>query len=108
MASRKITISAAQVRNAVSGVEAPALDPADCRELQIPVVYVMPDGRVDIVDGYHRIAGMLAYGAESIECVTTDDFDLLADAGNAEQPSVQRAAIEAIYSSLNTVSGHDA
>ncbi len=99
MASRKLTIDVTdRLRNTVADVEAPALDPSDCRKL--PIIDVLPSGRVDIIDGYHRIAGMVRFGAESIECVTSDDADLLADAADCEDTERQAKAIAAIYASL--------
>jgi hypothetical protein len=97
MKSTVIQINADSVRNQIADTSAPALDPADCQHL--PIVD-MTGGRVEIIDGYHRIAGMLAYGATTISVVTCDDKDVLADAANAEQPEKQQAAVSAIYAAM--------
>ena len=98
MATQRRMIDANLVRNAVVELltrgYAP-LDPRDCHEL--PIVEVLPSGYVDIVDGYHRIAAMIMGGAEQIPCIVCDDEDLICDAGNAEDPSRQRAAVKKIY-----------
>lgn len=97
MKSTVIQISAEAVRGQVADTSAPALDPADCKCL--PIVEII-GSRVDIIDGFHRIAGMLAFGATLVNAVTCDDADVLADAANAENPVKQHAAIDAIYAAL--------
>lgn len=91
----KLMIDTAKLASQVAGVSAPALDPTDCRRL--PIVEVLPSGRVDIIDGFHRISGMIAWGATTIDCIMCDDSDLLADAANPEDSIKQAAAIDAIY-----------
>jgi len=95
MTVTRISIAASRVANQVADVIAPALAASDCKPL--PIVAMLPSGRVDIVDGYHRIAGLIAGGAETIDCLVCDDEDLVAAAGNAEDTTAQQAALEVIY-----------
>jgi len=78
--------------------DVPTLSQADCPAM--PVVEMRPSGRVEIVDGYHRIAGMIAAGETAITCVTCDDADLLGDIGNAEDPERQAQALNELYSAI--------
>ena len=92
----KVTIAATMLANQVSDTAAPALSLADCHRL--PIVEISPSGRVDIIDGYHRVAGMIAAGETTIDCLTCDDDGVLGDAANAEHLDLQAAALDAIYS----------
>ena len=98
MSARKIMISADSFRFAVADVVARPLR-SDCYAM--PIVERVPSGLYEIVDGHKRIAGLIAGGADEIECVLCDDEDLIAVAGNAERPDAQREAIAAIYASVN-------
>lgn len=95
MTVTRLTIDASRFASAVSGVTAPALAQSDCR--RAPIVELLAGGCVEIVDGYHRIAGMIAAGETAIDCLTCDDSDLIADAGNPERPARQAAALDRIY-----------
>ena len=97
MTSTVIQIDAARLMSQVADVDAPSLDPADCRHM--PIVEIIGH-RVDIIDGYHRIAGMIRAGATVISCVTCDDADVLSDAANPEDSTTQAAAIAAIYAAI--------
>lgn len=96
MASRKITVETSKLALQVEGMCCAPLDACEIRHL--PIVEVTPTGRVEIIDGFHRIAGLIAGGATEIECVTSDDADLL-DAA-AEPGAGQQAAIDAIYAAI--------
>lgn len=91
-------IEAAKFYSAVADVDSTLLAQSDCKAM--PIVERLPSGRIEIVDGYHRIAGMILAGETAINCVVCDDEQLVCDAANNEQPEAQRAAIEAIYSQV--------
>ena len=97
MNARKITIPVSQLRNAVSDLIG-YVEPLDGVHY-LPVVAVLGGGAIDIIDGYHRIAGLIRGGAEAIDCVTCDDIDLLAAAAS-DSRSEQQAATSAIYAAL--------
>ena len=102
-----ITITLADVADAVADVVGESLDPSTLPVESLPIVERL-SRRIDIVDGYHRLAGMVAWANErgldladvTVRCLTSDDSDLLADAANAERPSRQSAAIAAIVAAL--------
>lgn len=91
----QIGIEISKLANQVADVSAPALAATDCHRL--PIVEILPSGRVEIVDGFHRIAGMIAAGETIIPCLTCDNEDVLAAAANAEDPVAQLAALKMIY-----------
>lgn len=95
MTVTRVTINAAKLLEIVADTMAPELSQAEC-EFR-PIIEVLPSGRIEIVDGYHRIAGMIAAGETEIECLTCDDDDLIGDAANAEDTDAQSAALRAIY-----------
>lgn len=95
MIATKTKIDASKMANQVSGTQAIALCQFDCP--MPPVVEIMPSGQVEIIDGFHRIAGMIAAGETQIDCITCDDDDVLAAAANAERPDEQDEALAAIY-----------
>ena len=97
MKSTRLTIDAARVYSAVSDLIGSVQPITSVHSL--PVVEICGD-RIDIIDGYHRIAGLIAGGAETIECVTCDCADTIGDAANAERPAVQREALRRIYAAL--------
>lgn len=79
---------------------ADALRPGDEREL------VIVDETHSIVDGFHRVAGMVRWAREqgrdlnsvAVRVVECDDVELVAVA--AEPGNAQRAALDAIYALL--------
>lgn len=91
-------IEAAKFYSAVADVDSTLLAQSDCKAM--PIVEILPSGRIEIVDGYHRIAGMLMAGETSISCVVCDDEQLVCDAANNEDKEAQSAAIAAIYGSV--------
>lgn len=97
MKSTRLTIDAARFAAAVSDLIGSVQAISSVHSL--PVVEICGD-RIEIIDGYHRIAGLIAGGAETIECVTCDCEDTLGDAANAERPGVQREALRRIYAAL--------
>ena len=80
--------------------EVPALDPADYRPL---VICESVGKRLQIVDGFHRTAGLVRWANEneqsldsvSVKVIVCDDEDLISAA--AEPGPKQAAALEAIY-----------
>ena len=98
MNARTIAIASAvlrrQVWELIQSGEVPPLSQADCD--WPPVV----DRAGNICDGMHRVAGMIAAGETTIDCVTCDDDSLLGDAANAENPEKQAAAIRSIYAAV--------
>jgi hypothetical protein len=90
-----ITISAAQLAFEVSDTESAPLNQCDCK--QLPIVDVADSGRVEIVDGFHRIAGMILAGETAIACLICDDDNVIADAANGENAESQERALAAIY-----------
>lgn len=92
----RITIEASKFVNQVADTQSAPLCQRDCKSL--PIVEILPGGRVDIIDGFHRIAGMIAAGETMIACLTCDDSDILGDAADAENTTRQAAALAAIYS----------
>jgi len=91
----RVMVDANKFASAVADVIAPALHKSDC--VRLPIVEIMPSGRIEIIDGYHRIAGMIAAGETTIDCLTCDDAGVLGDASNPERPEQQEIALEAIY-----------
>lgn len=76
--------------------EAPALAEGDSYH---PVlVEAMPSGRYDVLDGFHRVAGLRASGASLVRVIVVDDVDLAAAV--SEPGPEQDAAIEAIYDAV--------
>jgi hypothetical protein len=57
-------------------------------------------GKVDIIDGYHRIAGMIAAGETVLPVVVCDDAKLCGIAANAEDTEAQAEALVKIYASV--------
>jgi hypothetical protein len=57
-------------------------------------------GRVDIIDGYHRLAGMIAAGETVLPVVDCDDAELCGIAANAEDAEAQAEALATIYASV--------
>jgi len=100
MHATRLTIDASRLRNQVSdllGYVHP-LDASDVRHL--PIVDICGD-RVEICDGYHRIAGLIAGGAETIDCVTCDVPRWLSYAADNGQQTMHRFAIQRIYAALS-------
>lgn len=99
----QIEISLSQIANEAADTQAPALAPG--QEPQLVIVEECGDN-LYIVDGFHRVAGYVAWAIENginldeckINVVRCDDADLIAAA--AEPGPDQAAALEAIYSSL--------
>jgi hypothetical protein len=96
--ARRTTITAASVAGRVHDVESRPLRASDCRVL--PVVMIDGSGKVDIIDGYHRLAGMIAAGETILPVVDCDDAKLCGIAANAENPESQAEALAAIYASV--------
>jgi hypothetical protein len=58
-------------------------------------------GKVDIIDEYHRLAGMIAAGETVLPVVNCDDAKLCGIAANAEDTEAQAEALATIYASLS-------
>ena len=108
MNATTITITLDQVARHIDAelvAEASPLNPAD--GVALPIVEIVGT-RVDIIDGYHRLAGMIAWarqadlslGSVAVRCATCDDASVLADAANADRPGSQQSAIDRIYAAL--------
>ena len=95
----RMTVPAATLAAEVADTDSAPLAQRDCPAL--PIVAVSPSGKIEIIDGFHRIAGMIAAGETDIVCLTCDDLDVLGDAANAENPKKQAAALSAIYKAHN-------
>lgn len=57
------------------------------------------DGNIDLIDGYHRVAGLLAAGVkddEPIEVIASDNADLNQYAADKESGELHSSAIEMI------------
>jgi hypothetical protein len=98
MNARKITVPVSAVHYAVANL-LPYVQPIGSVHY-LPVVEVSRSGRVDILDGYHRIAALIAGGAEAIECVTCDDADLLAACADSDRRDAQRDACSRLYAAV--------
>ena len=97
MATRT-TITAASVAGRVHDVESSPLRAIDCKVL--PVVMITDSGKVDIIDGYHRLAGMIAAGETILPVAVCDDAKLCGIAANAEDAEAQAEALATIYASV--------
>lgn len=99
------TIKLSQIADEASDYvdQVPALDPAD--DIQPVIVSALPSGGLEIVDGFHRTAGMVRWcraegvplDACEIAVVLCGDDKLVGQAGNTAFPRKQQAAIDAIY-----------
>ena len=98
MNASKIKVDAKLLAGKVFGVESRPLAAADCKVL--PVVFLDAEGRYDLIDGYHRVAGMIAAGEMSIPCVLCDDAELCGIAANAEDLESQAEALATIYAAV--------
>jgi len=96
--ARRTTITAASVAGRVHDVESKPLRASDCKVL--PVVMIDESGKVDIIDGYHRLAGMIAAGETVLPVVNCDDAKLCGIAANAEDTEAQAEALATIYAGL--------
>lgn len=94
----KIKVDAKLLANKVYDVESRPLAAADCKVL--PVVFLGDDGKYDLIDGYHRVAGMIASGETSIPCVLCDDAKLCGIAADAGDLESQAEALAAIYAAV--------
>ena len=94
----KTTITASSVAGRVHDVESSPLRAIDCKIF--PVVMITDSGKVDIVDGYHRIAGMIAAGETILPVVVCDDANVCGIAANAEDAEAQAEALATIYASV--------
>jgi len=94
----RTTITAASVAGRVHDVESVPLRASDCQVL--PVVMIDDSGKVDIIDGYHRLAGMIAAGETTLPVVVCDDAKLCGIAANAEDAESQAEALATIYASV--------
>lgn len=103
----KITLdqiaSGRQIRDMVE--ESPAMSSAEYAGLP-QIIVERIDGRLSIVDGFHRAAGLARWASDEsmslreieIEVAECDDADLLAAAG--EPSERQQVAIDAIYAMI--------
>ena len=109
MNAKQVTIALDRLARHIDAeliAEASPLSPAGTATA-CPIVELIGD-RVDIIDGFHRVAGMVAWARRrglaldsvTVHCVTCDDAALLADAADAEHPEAQRVAIARIYAAL--------
>ena len=94
----KTIITAASVMGRVHDVESSPLLASDCKDL--PIVMIDDSGKVDIIDGYHRLAGMIAAGEIDLPVVVCDDAELCGIAANAEDSGSQAEALATIYASV--------
>ena len=94
----KIQVDAKLLAGKVFDVESRPLAAADCKVL--PVVFLDDEGKFDLIDGYHRVAGMIAAGETSIPCVLCDDAKLCGIAADAEDLESQAEALATIYSAV--------
>ena len=94
----KIRVDAKLLAGKVLDVESRPLAAADCKVL--PVVFLGENGKYDLIDGYHRVAGMIAAGETSIPCVLCDDARLCGIAADPESPEDQAEALAAIYAAV--------
>lgn len=99
MKSTRLIIDAGKLRNAVSDLIG-YVQPLDATDIRNPPIVDICGDRVEICDGYHRIAGLIAGGAESIECVTCDVPRWLSYAADNNQQTMHRFAIGRIYAAL--------
>ena len=76
------------------------VQPLDAADIRNPPIVDICGDRVEICDGYHRIAALIAGGAESIECVTCDVPRWLSYAADNNQQTMHRFAIGRIYAAL--------
>ena len=99
MKSTRLTIDASKLRNAVADLIG-YVQPLHSSEIRNPPIVDICGDRVEICDGYHRIAGLIAGGAESIECVTCDVQRWLSYAADNGGQTMHRFAIGRIYAAL--------
>jgi hypothetical protein len=71
-----------------------ALDPEECRYLTI--VRQTPTG-LAIVDGFHRLAGMLVFGAEQVPVIVVDAPDALLATIDCDSEIGSHEVLDAIY-----------
>lgn len=71
-----------------------SLDPADCRYL--PIVRRTEQG-LAVVDGFHRLAGMMVFGAEAVPVIVVDAPAALLAAINCDSEIGDCEALDAIY-----------
>lgn len=99
MKTTRLTIDASKLRNAVFDLIG-YVQPLDASDIRNPPIVEISGDRVEICDGYHRIAALIAGGAESIECVTCDVQRWLSYAADNSQQTMHRFAIGRIYAAL--------
>lgn len=73
-----------------------ALDPADCRYL--PIVRRTEQG-LAVVDGFHRLAGMVVFGAETMPVIVIDAPAALLAMIDCDSEIGDHEALDAIYES---------
>lgn len=82
-----ININLAQIAGRVADYvdQRPAIDPSDIgSSVESPIIAVLPSGKIDIIDGYHRFAGAVRWCMEhdvdvatvSIACTTGTEEEL--------------------------------
>ena len=98
MNATRIRVDAKLLAGKVFDVESKPLAAADCKVL--PIVFLDDEGKFDLIDGYHRVAGMIAAGETSIPCVLCDDAKLCGIAADAEDLEAQEEALATIYAAL--------
>lgn len=77
-----------------------ALDPADCRYL--PIVRRTEQG-LAVVDGFHRLAGMIVHGAESLPVIVVDAPAALLATIDCDSEIGDCEALDAIYESAGAL-----
>jgi len=99
MKSTRLTIEASKFRNQVSDLLG-YVQPLHASDVRFPPIVDVSGDRVEICDGFHRIAGLIAGGAETIECVTCDVARWLSYAADNGQQTMHQFAIRRIHASL--------
>ena len=94
------TIDLSSLANTVADTEAPGCDATICRDV---IVVRSARGSLDLIDGFHRVAGLFAGGQTVASVIVIDgdlDDELAETVGRAADPSdrmdLHEAAIAAI------------
>ena len=96
MKTTRLTIDVGKLRNQVADLLG-YVQPLHASDIRFPPIVDVSGDRVEICDGYHRIAGLIAGGAEVIECVTCDVARWLSYAADNGQQTMHRFAVARIH-----------